>query len=87
MSFETKLMLICLTALAAIFVYGVLRVVSAWYENNISRHDLIVESKRRRYEYLKAITDRERELMALEEQASAESIIIEDEEPELAQAA
>ena len=87
MSVETKLMLTCLTALAALLVYGVLRVITAWYEHNIAKHDLIVNSKQRRYDYLKAIADRDRELMELEEQAIAGSVIIEDDETELAQAA
>ncbi|MEM9347067.1 MAG: hypothetical protein AAGB26_10665 [Planctomycetota bacterium] len=87
MTVETKLVLICLTLLAAAFVIGVLKVVGAWVEHHTSRHDLIVESKRKRIEYLRAVADRERELMALQEAEAEESIIIEDDEPQLAQAA
>ena len=85
MPLETKLMLFCLIALAMGLVFGVLKVAGAWYEHHVSRHDLVVESKRRRIAYLKALA--ERELRELEE-AEHESISIEeDDEPELAQAA
>ena len=84
MPLETKLMLFCLIALAMGLVFGVLKVAGAWYEHHVSRHDLVVESKRRRIAYLKALAEREREL----EEAENESISIEeDDEPELAQAA
>lgn len=87
MDVQTKLMLICLGVLGFTLVFGVLRVTAAWFEHHVSRHDLIVESKLRRYNYLKAIADRDRELQAMEEEAATDSIIIEDDEPVLAQAA
>lgn len=87
MDVQTKLMLLCMAALAFVLVIGVLRVIGAWYDHHVSRHDLIAESKQRRYDYLKAKHDRDRELEALQEQVAAESIIIEDDEPMLAQAA
>ncbi|MEM6258523.1 MAG: hypothetical protein AAGI37_09455 [Planctomycetota bacterium] len=87
MTVETKLVLICLTLLAAAFVVGVLKVVGAWVEHHTSRHDLIVESKRRRVEYKRAVAEREREMIALQEAEAEESIIIEEDEPQLAQAA
>ena len=86
MPLDTKLTLFCLIALAVGLVFGVLKVAGAWYEHHMSRHDLIVESKRRRIAYLKALAERERELRELEE-AEHESISIEEDEPELAQAA
>lgn len=86
MPLETKLMLFCLIALAVGLVFGVLKVASAWYEHHVSRHDLIIESKRRRIAYLKALAERDRELRELEEAENA-PITIEEDEPELAQAA
>eukprot|EP00752_Nemacystus_decipiens_P016829 g15061.t1 len=84
---QAKIMLLCFSLLGLALVLGVLRVMGAWYEHHVSRHDLIVESKQRRYDYLKAVADREREVLAMEEEAAMESIIIEEDEPELAQAA
>ncbi|MBX2851161.1 MAG: hypothetical protein KTR15_05390 [Phycisphaeraceae bacterium] len=84
MAIETKLMMICLLALAAALVYGVLKVLGAWYEQSLARHDLVVESKRRRYAYFKALADREREIQGEEAESS---VIIEEDEPQLAQAA
>ncbi len=79
---ETKLLLTCLVILAAGLVYAVLRVSGAWYEHHVSRHDLVAESKRRRFAYLKAIADRDREMMEAQG-----AVIIENDEPQLAQAA
>ncbi|MFK7789592.1 MAG: hypothetical protein AB8C95_08910 [Phycisphaeraceae bacterium] len=88
MPIETKLLLTCLVLIAAAFAYAVLRVTGAWYEHHVERHDLIAESKRRRFAYLKALADRDRELMAAEEAEASHSVIIEDDdEPVLAQAA
>ena len=87
MAIETKLMIICLLALGTALVYGVLKVTSTWYEHHVSRHDLIAESKRRRFAYLKAVADREREMLAIHEAEAEESVLIEEQEPQLAQAA
>ena len=84
---QTKIVLLCLTLMGLALVVGVLRVVGAWYDHHISRHDLVVQTKLQRYNYLKAIADREREAMAMEEEAASDSIILEDEAPELAKAA
>lgn len=87
MDVQTKLMLICLTLFGLALVYGVLKVSASWFEHHVSRHNLIVKSKQRRYDYLKAKHDRDQELLAMEEEAALESVIIEDDEPVLAQAA
>ena len=87
MPIETKLLLTCLVMFAVAMAYAVLRVSGAWFEHHVERHDLIAESKRRRFAYLKALADRDRELMEAQEAGSPESVIIEDDEPELAQAA
>jgi hypothetical protein len=87
MAIETKLMIFCLLALGVALVYGVLKVTSAWHEHHVSRHDLIAESKRLRYAYLKAIADRDREMLAMQEAEGEGSVIIDDDEPQLAQAA
>ena len=87
MAIETKLMIICLLALGAALVYGVLKVTSAWYEHHVSRHDLIAESTRRRHAYLKAIADRERAMQEIEEAEAMQSVTIEEDQPQLAQAA
>lgn len=77
----------CLLLLAAALVYAVLRVVGAWYDHHVSRHDLIAESKRRRLAYLKSLADRERELADAQAAESHQSVIIEDDELEYAEAA
>lgn len=87
MDVQTKLMLICLTLLGLSLVIGVLKVSGAWFDHHVRRHDLIAQSKQRRYDFLKAKYDREQEIMAMEEEAAMDSIIIEDDEPVLAQAA
>lgn len=87
MTVETKVMLICLTLLGLALVYGVLRVTGAWFEHHVARHDLIAESKRRRVEYLRALAERDREMMAMQEEEAEESVIIDSDGPELAQAA
>lgn len=87
MAIETKLMIFCLLALGAALVYGVLKMSSAWYEHHISRHDLVAESKRRRFAYLKAIADRDRQMLEMRAAELQDSVIIEDDEPQLAQAA
>lgn len=84
---QTKVALLCLIALGLCFVTGVLRVIGTWYEHHVARHDLVVASKQRRYDYLKAVAERDRAIMAMEEEAMTDSIIIEDDEPALAQAA
>lgn len=86
MDVQTKLMLICLAVLGFTLVLGVLRVTAAWYEHHVSRHDLITESKQRRYDYLKAKHALERESLDIEDDAMS-SVIIDDDEPALAQAA
>lgn len=84
---ETKLLVTCLVFIAAAFVYAVLRVSGSWYERHIEKHDLIAESKRRRFAYLKALAERDRELIEVEEAQAMQSVIIEDDEPQRAQAA
>ena len=81
------MLLTCLVLTAAAFVYAVLRVAGAWYEKHVAQHDLIAESKQRRLDYLKAVAEREQQLLAAEQAEAFDSIIIEDDEPSLAQAA
>lgn len=87
MPIETKLLVTCLVIFAVALAYAVLRVTGAWYEHHVGRHDLIAESKRRRFAYLKALADRDRDMMVASEAEAMDSIIIEDDEPEFAQAA
>jgi|GEM_PF-2351396 len=86
MPLETKLMLLCLAVLAVGLVLSVTRVLGAWAEHHISRHDLIVESRQRRHEYLKAMHERDQEMMGGEEnEDSFSSVVIEEpDEPKLA---
>ena len=84
---KTKVMLFFLMLIGLAFTVGVLRVIGAWYAYHVKRHDLIVQSKRKRYDYFKAVADREREAMGMQESEALGSVIIEDEEPTLAQAA
>lgn len=84
MTLETKLLIGCLVLLAVALVYAVLKVSAAWFDHHISRHDLIAESKRRRFAYQKALADRDREIAEAE---AGGSVIVEDEvvtEPALA---
>ena len=79
MSIETKLFLTCMVLLAFAMIYAVLKVTGAWYDHHVSRHDLIAESKRRRFAYLRAVAERDRELAEVE---AGGSVVIEgDEEP------
>jgi hypothetical protein len=84
MTLETKLLIGCLTLMAVALVYAVLKTCTAWYDHHIVRHDLIAESKRRRFEYQRAIAERDREIAEAE---AGGSVIIEEEvvsEPALA---
>lgn len=60
MSIETKLLLLAVAAIGYCLVLGVMRVLGAWCDHHLSRHDLIVESKRRRLEYRIALAERDR---------------------------
>ncbi len=59
MLLETKLLIGCFVMLAAGLVFAVTKVLGAWAEHHITRHDLVVESRRRRLEYFKAVAERE----------------------------
>jgi len=83
MPIETKLLLTCLVMFAVALAYAVLRVSGAWYAHHVERHDLIAESKRRRFAYLKAVADRDREMMQAQAAEVMGSVILEDDEPEL----
>lgn len=87
MSTETKLMLAVAAVLVYALAYAFTRVLSAWSEHHLSRHDLIVASKQRRLDYLRAVAER-RQLEEAEEAEGNDTVIIDDDEPaELAQAA
>ena len=87
MAIETKLLVTCLVLFGAALVYAVLKITGSWYDHHVSRHDLIAESKRRRFAYLKAIADRDRELAEAAEAEAHETVIIEGDAFEPAQAA
>ncbi|MGB0767742.1 MAG: hypothetical protein ACPGYV_08520 [Phycisphaeraceae bacterium] len=81
MSIETKLLLTCLGLLGFGLVLAVTRVLGAWTEHHVSRHNLIVESKQRRYDYLKAVYDRDQAISAAEAgeaDDAYDSVIIEE---------
>ena len=59
MDLSTKLLAVGVIASLGIFVAVVLRVLGAWSNYHIRRHDLIVESKRRRLEYFRAVAERQ----------------------------
>lgn len=83
MGIETKLLLACLLLLGTALVHAVLRVSGAWYEHHVTRHDLVAESKRRRYEYLKALADRDRALMEAEEAEHQATVTLEEEDEQV----
>lgn len=58
MDVDTKLLLICLIAIAGSFVFAVMRILGVWCEHHIQRHDLIVASKQKRREYFIALAER-----------------------------
>ena len=69
---QTQILLLFFAAMAAMMVYLIGRVLSTWSEHHISRHRLIVESTRRRNEYLQALAEREQAYTAeLEEQIAS----------------
>ena len=80
MSIETKLLVTCIVLLASALIYAVLKVTGAWYDHHVSRHDLIAESKRRRYAYLRALAERDREIMEANAIEAEGSIVIDDDE-------
>ena len=76
MATDTKLMLLCALILGGGMTLCILRVLGAWVDHHLQRHNLIVESKRRRAAYLMALAERE--------QAEMEELEIEDEPAEAA---
>ena len=59
MDLPTKLIILGLIGSAGVFVTVTLRVLGAWSNYHIRRHDLIAESKRRRLEYFRAVAERQ----------------------------
>jgi hypothetical protein len=80
MPVETKLLLALSVAAAAGLVIAVMRVLGAWADHHISRHDLIVESKRRRLEYYQAVAERQNAMNQAIEDEGHGNVIIEDDE-------
>lgn len=80
MPLETKVLLACFVVIAAGLVLAVTRVLGAWADHHISRHDLIVESKRRRLEYFNAVAERENAFDSDQQQDGNDSVIIEDDD-------
>lgn len=89
MSLETKLLLIVMCILAFSLVMAVGRVLAAWAEHHLARHDLIVASKQKRLDYLRSLAEREKaEQNGVLEDDETGNVIIEADEPaNLAQAA
>lgn len=58
MTLGTSLLLLSLAAVAYALVTAVLRVLGNWSNYAISRHDLIVESRARRFAYYDALAER-----------------------------
>jgi len=81
MSVETKLVLICMAAVAGAFVLAYFRVLGTWCEHHIQRHDLIVRSKQKRLDYYKALAERNK--AAVEEAVVVEPEQAQTPEPEL----
>ncbi|MEM9415682.1 MAG: hypothetical protein AAGA29_09430 [Planctomycetota bacterium] len=58
MTLATKILLVALLVILYALVTAVFRVLGNWSQSAISRHDLIVESRRKRAEYYDAVNDR-----------------------------
>lgn len=80
MSLETKLLIGFCIALAAGLVLAVTRVLGAWAEHHITRHDLVAESKRRRLAYFQSVADRQAGISPDDPADEQSNIIIEDDE-------
>lgn len=80
MPLQTKLLIVFFVVLIAGLVTAVMRVLGAWADHHISRHDLIVESKRRRLEYFSAVAQRQDAMDDASERESHDSVIIDDDE-------
>lgn len=59
MDMPTKLLALGLIVTAGTLVTVVLRILGAWTDHHIRRHDLIAESKRRRLDYFRAVAQRQ----------------------------
>ncbi|MFN3168981.1 MAG: hypothetical protein ACE37H_18185 [Phycisphaeraceae bacterium] len=80
MAVETKLLIAFFVAVGAGLVIAVMRVLGAWADHHISRHDLVVESKRRRLEYFSAVAERQNALDTAAEAEEHGNVIIEGED-------
>lgn len=58
MTFGTKLMLLALAVIGFALVTAVMRVLGNWSDQAIRKHDLIVESRQRRFAYYDALAER-----------------------------
>ena len=58
MTFGTKLLIFALLAIGYTLVTAIFRILGSWSDHAISRHDLIVESRKLRSEYFDAVADR-----------------------------
>lgn len=85
MATDTKLMLLCALVMGGGMALCILRVLGAWVDHHVKRHDLIVESKRRRAAYLQALADRDKaEMQELEAEDPATQADVAEPEPALA---
>lgn len=79
MPLETKLLVVICVALATCLILAVTRVLGTWANHHISRHDLIVQSTRRRVAYYQAMAQRMNDVGGV---GAQDSVIIDgDDEP------
>lgn len=75
MAIETNLLVIGLCIIGGALVLGVMRVLDAWTDHHLARHDLIRASKTKRLEYLRSLAELEAAQMRELEEASIESLV------------
>lgn len=81
MTLETKLLIGCFVVLAYGMVLAISRVLGAWVDHHVTRHDLVVESKRRRLEYLRQLAEMDKQFEEEEGDEAGDVIIEQDELP------
>ena len=84
---ETKILFLCLATLAACLVLAITKVLGAWADHHITRHDLVVESKQKRLDYYNAVADMMHDAAQGDHSDGNATVIIEDDEQPPAMAA
>lgn len=89
MATDTKLLFICFAAGAFALVYVISRVLGTWHAHHLERHNLVVQSKRRRLEYQALLDARENPEASVEIEQEQGDVLAApfDSEPAMAQAA